>query len=95
MQDLFYTNKFKKKSNFLLSNLEMSQIDKMATYDGIPSIKLMENAGKKIAQICSQIMKKNSFKKNGALPTHSFLAINRPRHSGHKATICFSSTSRI
>ena len=47
MQDLFYTNKFKKKSNFLLSNLEMSQIDKMATYDGIPSIKLMENAGKK------------------------------------------------
>ena len=47
MQDLFYTNKFKKKSNFLLSNLEMSQIDKMAANDGIPSIKLMENAGKR------------------------------------------------
>tara|TARA_B100000287_G_scaffold274956_1_gene258990 strand:+ start:6626 stop:8146 length:1521 start_codon:yes stop_codon:yes gene_type:complete len=63
MQDLFYIKKFKKKSNFLLSNLEMSQIDEMATHDGVPSIKLMENAGKQIAHICSQLIKENSFKK--------------------------------
>ena len=62
MQDLFYNNKFKKKSDFLLSNLEMYQIDKMALNDGIPSIKLMEDAGKKISQICSYIIKENSFK---------------------------------
>ena len=63
MQDLFYIKKFKKNSNFLLSNLEMSQIDEMATHDGVPSIKLMENAGKQIAHICSQLIKENSFKK--------------------------------
>ena len=63
MQDPFYTTNFEKNSYFLLSNLEMSKIDKMAMDDGIPSIKLMEAAGEIIARICSQIIKENSFKK--------------------------------
>ena len=63
MQDPFYTTNFEKNSCFLLSNLEMSEIDKMAMDDGIPSIKLMEAAGEIIARICSQIIKENSFKK--------------------------------
>lgn len=63
MQDPFYNTRFEKHSCFLLSNSEMYQIDKTAAFDGIPSLKLMKTAGKKIANICFQIIKENSFKK--------------------------------
>ena len=62
MQDPFYTTKFKKKSNFLLSVSDMHQIDKKAIQDGLSGLTLMRNAGKKIAERCEKIIKKYSFK---------------------------------
>ena len=62
MQDPFFNTKFKKNSNFLLSVSDMYRIDKKAIEDGRSSLKLMSNAGKKVAEHSEKILKKYGFK---------------------------------
>ena len=62
MQDPFFNTKFKKNSNFLLSVSDMYRIDKKAIEDGRSSLKLMRNAGKKVAKHSEKILKKYGLK---------------------------------